>query len=287
MGMISPDCGHKKKTPSPAISPRSRCSASAKEESSITDHTIKIGGQTIPYKATAHDLAEKRKGRARRADLLHGVHPSDAKDLSSGPCRLSITAGRGPPRCGCIWGRFRRAGVVTGECRCHAAGSYKLCEKPTVACWTKTDLVFIDPVGTGFQPRVGKAQNKDFWGVDQTSSRLAQFINTYVSRNSALELAEIPHWRKLRHVPFRGAFRISGNPTMDCDFNGIVLISSVLDLGTISFNAGEDKPYIFYLPSYAATAWYHRVSEKERAGQAEPFPGRSAPISHRRNTPAP
>jgi carboxypeptidase C (cathepsin A) len=42
-------------------------------------------------------------------------------------------------------------------------------------------------------------------------------------------------------------------------FNGIVLISSVLDLGTISFNAGEDMPYIFYLPSYAATAWYHKV----------------------------
>jgi len=43
------------------------------------------------------------------------------------------------------------------------------------------------------------------------------------------------------------------------DFNGIVLISSVLDLGTISFHPGSDMPYIFYLPSYAATAWYHKV----------------------------
>jgi carboxypeptidase C (cathepsin A) len=42
-------------------------------------------------------------------------------------------------------------------------------------------------------------------------------------------------------------------------FNGIVLISSVLDLGTISFNPGDDQAYIFYLPSYAATAWYHKV----------------------------
>ena len=53
-------------------------------------------------------------------------------------------------------------------------------------------------------------------------------------------------------------------------FNGIVLISSVLDLGTISFNAGEDMPYVFYLPSYAATAWYHKVL-KDRPDNLAPF----------------
>ena len=53
-------------------------------------------------------------------------------------------------------------------------------------------------------------------------------------------------------------------------FNGIVLISSVLNLGTISFNAGEDMPYIFYLPSYAATAWYHKVLT-DRPDNLNPF----------------
>jgi len=48
------------------------------------------------------------------------------------------------------------------------------------------------------------------------------------------------------------------------DFNGIVLVSSVLDLGTISFLAGDDLSYILYLPSYAATAWYHKVLTDRR-----------------------
>src|SRR3989442_14634834 len=107
---------------------------------------------------------------------------------------------------------------------------------------TKTDLVFLDPVGTGFSHAVGKAQDKDFWGVDQDVKSLAQFIATYVTRNN--------RWNSPKFLigECYGTFRSAAlaNYLQDHDniyLNGIVLGSSVLDLGTISFNHGPDFPY--------------------------------------------
>jgi carboxypeptidase C (cathepsin A) len=124
-------------------------------------------------------------------------------------------------------------------------------------------------VGTGFSHAVGKAQDKDFWGVDQDVKSLAQFVNTYVSRTG--------RWNSPKFLigESYGTFRSAAlsNYLQSHDglyFNGIVLISSVLNLGTISFNPGEDMPYIFYLPSYAATAWYHKVL-KERPDNLSSF----------------
>src|SRR5580692_12203316 len=122
----------------------------------------------------------------------------------------------------------------------------------------KTDLVFVDPVGTGFSKAVGKAKDKDFWGIDQDVKSLAQFIATYISRNG--------RWNSPKFLigESYGTFRSAalGNYLQQHDgiyINGIVLISSVLNLGTISFNPGDDLPFILYLPSYAATAAYQKA----------------------------
>jgi carboxypeptidase C (cathepsin A) len=119
-------------------------------------------------------------------------------------------------------------------------------------------MVFIDPVGTGFSHAVGKAQNKDFWGVDQDVKMFAQFINIYLNRNN--------RWNSPKFLigESYGTFRSAalGNYLQQHDgiyINGIVLISSVLNLGTISFNPGDDLPFILYLPSYAATAAYQKA----------------------------
>ena len=154
-------------------------------------------------------------------------------------------------------GSFSPKRVVTVNADATPPAPYKLVDN--VNCLLdKTDLVFVDPVGTGFSHAVGKAQDKDFWGIDQDMKSLAQFINTYVSRNN--------RWNSPKFLigesygTFRSAALSNYLQSHDgMDFNGIVLISSVLDLGTISFNPGEDMPYVFYLPSYAATAWYHKM----------------------------
>src|SRR5207248_10860048 len=96
---------------------------------------------------------------------------------------------------------------------------------------------------------------------------LAQFITIYVTRNN--------RWNSPKFLigESYGTFRSAalGNYLQEHDnlyLNGIVLISSVLDLGTISFNHGQDFIYIFYMHSYAATAWYHKMLKDRQIGRA-------------------
>ena len=270
MGMISAGLWAQEKDAKPSDKPAEAAApAPAKEESSITDHTIKIGGQTIPYKATAATILLKNEKDEQTALIYYTAYTrSDAKDLSQRPVSFVYNGGPGSSSVWLHMGSFSPRRVVTVNADATPPAPYKLAENPQCLL-DKTDLVFIDPVGTGFSHAVGKAQNKDFWGVDQDVKSLAQFINTYVSRTS--------RWNSPKFLigESYGTFRSAAlsNYMQSHDglyFNGIVLISSVLDLGTISFNAGEDKPYIFYLPSYAATAWYHKVL-KDRPENLSPL----------------
>src|SRR6267143_1596061 len=170
-----------------------------KEESSSTDHSIKIGGQTIPYKAVAQTIMLKNEKEEPQALIYSTSYfRTDSKDPAR-PISFIYNGG---------------------------------------TLLDKTDMVFIDPVGTGFSHAVGKAQDKDFWGVDQDVKSLAQFITLYVSRND--------RWNSPKFLigESYGTFRSAalGNYLQEhegMDFNGIVLIFSVLDLGTISFHPGS------------------------------------------------
>jgi carboxypeptidase C (cathepsin A) len=229
-----------------------------KEEASVTDHNVKIGAQTVPYKATAATILLKNEKEEPTALIYYTAYTrSDTKDISQRPISFVYNGGPGSASVWLHMGAFGPKRVVTSNAESTPPPPYKVADNAG-SLLDKTDLVFIDPVGTGFSRAVGKAQDKDFWGVDSDVKSLAEFITIYVSRNN--------RWNspKLLIGESYGTFRSAAlsNYLQNHEgmyFNGIVLISSVLDLGTISFNPGEDQPYVFYLPSYAATAWYHKV----------------------------
>jgi carboxypeptidase C (cathepsin A) len=229
-----------------------------KEEVSVTDHTIKIGSQTIPYKATAATILLKNEKEEPTALIYYTAYTrTDAKDLFQRPVSFVYNGGPGSASVWLHMGAFGPKRVVTTNAEPTPPPPYKLADNAGTLL-DKSDLVFIDPVGTGFSHAVGKAQDKDFWGIDSDVKSLAEFITIYVSRNN--------RWNSPKFLigESYGTFRSAAlsNYLQNHNgmyFNGIVLISSVLDLGTISFNPGDDQAYIFYLPSYAATAWYHKV----------------------------
>jgi carboxypeptidase C (cathepsin A) len=229
-----------------------------KEESSITDHTIKIGGQTIAYKATASTtLIKDETGEPTASIFTIAYTRSDVKDMSQRPISFLYNGGPGSSSIWLHMGAFGPRRVVTTDAGPTPPPPFKLVDNAECLL-DKTDLVFVDPVGTGFSRAVGKAKDKDFWGVDQDVKSLAQFIATYISRNG--------RWNSPKFLigESYGTFRSAalGNYLQQHNgmyFNGIDLISSVLDLSTISFPPGDDMPYIYYLPSYAATASYHKM----------------------------
>jgi carboxypeptidase C (cathepsin A) len=231
-----------------------------KEESSVTEHKIRIDGKSIPYKATASTILLK-DDKERPTALIYstGYMRSDVKDLSRRPIAFIYNGGPGSASVWLHMGAFGPRRVVTDNAAATPPAPYEIVDNESTLL-DKADLVFIDPVGTGFSHAAGDAEDKDFWGIDQDVKSLAQFINIYISRNN--------RWNSPKFLigESYGTFRsvalaeyLQSNDGISV--NGIVLISSVLDMGTISFSPGDDRPYIFYIPTYAAAAWYYNILE--------------------------
>jgi carboxypeptidase C (cathepsin A) len=235
-----------------------------REEWSVTEHTIQIGGKTIPYKASAGTTLLKNDA-GEPTGLLYSVAytRSDVKDPGTRPVAFLYNGGPGSASLWLHMGAFgpRRAWTVNGEFTPPAP--YKLVDNGE-SLLDKTDLVFIDAMGTGYSQAAGKGTEREFYGVDEDAAAFGRFIATYISRND--------RWNSPKFLigESYGTFRsaVLGNllqSRYNMYLNGIVLVSSVLDLSTITFAAGDDRPYIFYLPSYAAVAWYHKALKNHPA----------------------
>jgi len=178
-----------------------------------TDHIIKLGGQTIPYKATAATILLKNEKDEPTALVYYTAYTrSDVKDLSQRPIAFVYNGGPGSSSVWLHMGSFSRAGDHR-ECRCDASAPTSF-PRIRTASWTKRIWSSLTP-WERLQPRVGKAQDKDFWGVDQDVKSLAQFVSTYVSRNS--------RWNSPKFLigesygTFRSRrFRITCSPMMAC-----------------------------------------------------------------------
>ncbi|HXJ15973.1 MAG TPA: peptidase S10 [Candidatus Polarisedimenticolia bacterium] len=229
-----------------------------KEESSVTEHTIRIGGQTIPYKATASTILLKNdKGEPIASIFSIAYVRTDVKDSAKRPVAFLYNGGPGSASLWLHMGAFGPRRVLTKNAAPTGPAPYQVVDNANCLL-DKADLVFIDPVGTGFSRAVGKGQNKDFWGVDQDMKSLAQFLGIWVNRNN--------RWNSPKFLigESYGTFRsvALANYLQSHDgmyINGIVLISSVLNINTLEFYTADDMPYIFYVPSYAASAWYYKT----------------------------
>ena len=243
--------------------------ASTKEESSVTDHTISVGGKTISYHATAGTIQLKNLAGEATALMYYTAYTkSDAKDMSQRPIAFLYNGGPGSSSVWLHMGAFGPRRVVTKDGDYTPPAPYQIADNANTLL-DRTDMVFIDPIGTGFSHAVGKAQNKDFWGVDSDAASVAQFITTYVSRNDRWNSPKFligESYGTFRSAALANFLQARNNMAI----NGIVLMSSVLDLSTISFLNGQDLSYVLYLPSYAATAWYHKVV-KDRPADLQTF----------------
>jgi len=242
----------------PQASRPAAAEAPEQEQWSVTEHTVRANGQTIPYKASAGTTLLKN-GDGEPIGLMYSVAytKSDVTDLSRRPVAFLYNGGPGSATMWLHMGAFgpRRVQTVDGEFTPPAP--YQLVDNAETLL-DKTDLVFIDAMGTGYSHLTGKGKTSDFYGVDEDAQSFAQFIVQYLSRNG--------RWNSPKFLigESYGTFRsaVVGNllqQRYSMHLNGIDLISSVLDLASLTFQNGDDRPFVHYLPSYAATAWYHKA----------------------------
>ena len=121
----------------------------------------------------------------------------------------------------------------------------------------ETDLVFIDPVGTGYSRAVAGEKAKDFHEFEKDITSVGDFIRLYTSRYGRWTSPKFLIGESYGTTRAAGlAGYLQGRHGMI--LNGIMLISSILNFQTARFDVGNDLPYALYLPTYAATAWYHQ-----------------------------
>ena len=120
------------------------------------------------------------------------------------------------------------------------------------------DLVFIDPVGTGYSLAMGDHENKEFWGVKQDAESVSQFVRRWIQDNN--------RWNSPKYILGESYGGIRGPQMLNelrngsltnIEINGIILVSPATDLQHIRFTPGNNMPYLGYLPTFAATAYYH------------------------------
>ena len=238
----------------------------AKEEKepvlSVTDHEIMLGGKVIKYKATAGYMAMKdAKNEKTKANLFFVAYTKtstddDKVDLAKRPLTVSFNGGPGSAS---IWlhmgalGPKRVAMTEKGE---SLPPPYKMIDNDL--CWLdQTDLVFVDPVSTGFSRAATGEDPKQFHGFNEDIASVGDFIRLYVTRYS--------RWPSPKFLigESYGTTRASALSDYLQDryglyLNGITLVSSIMNFETSRFTPGNDLPYQLFLPTYAAGAWYHK-----------------------------
>ncbi|MBS1915891.1 MAG: carboxypeptidase [Bacteroidetes bacterium] len=231
-------------------------SISTKPEKSVTHHSSKIDGKIVNYTATAGTLLLKNEKDESVALYGYTAYTKDGEtDATKRPVTFVYNGGPGSSS---IWLHMGAVGprrVVVNDPDNTPAAPYKL-EDNANSILDVTDIVMIDPVGTGLSHAIGKAKNKDFWGVDQDIKSVSQFIKQYVTDND--------RWNSPKYLlgESYGTMRSAGvvdylQENIGMAINGVVLVSVVLDLRTLTFQKGDDISYILHVPTYAAVAWYH------------------------------
>lgn len=232
-----------------------------------TDHSIKIGRKSLNYTATAGTLPinDKETGetRAHMFFIAYTVQPA------KGETRPLMFVFNGGPGSSSVWLHLGALGpqrVRMEDEGWMPAPPYELV--PNQDTWLdRFDLVFIDPVGTGYSRATKKDYNQSFWGAKGDVESVGEFIRLYLGRynrwSSPLYLCG-ESYGTTRAAGLAGYLTDTG-----IGVAGVVLISVVLNMQTLRFMRGNDLPYILFLPTFTATAWYHQKLPKDL--QAKPL----------------
>lgn len=221
-----------------------------------THHSVTVDGKTIRYTATAGTLLIRNAKHDPIGSMFYIAYTKDGAKPDDRPVTFAYNGGPGAASALVDIGGFgpmRVVWPVPGDTQA-AQPPYRLVPN-TSSILASTDLVFVDAMGTGYSRIVGTGKPKDFYGVTADADAFAQFIQRWLG---------VDHrWNSPKFLlgesygTTRSAVLANDLVNDGVNLNGVILCSSGLDFLAIDNAPGNDLPYISYLPSYAAIAWYH------------------------------
>jgi carboxypeptidase C (cathepsin A) len=252
--------GARQPAPTPTAAEQARPADAPKplteEKPSITKHEMRVNGKTLNYTATAGMMPIKSQQGEIEANLFYVAYTLDgATDPSKRPLMIAFNGGPGAASVWLHLGCIGPKRVKMGDDGSMPAAPYQLVDNDQT--WLdQADLVFVDPVGTGYSRAARPELQRRFNGFDGDVQSVGEFIRLYLTRNerwaSPLFLVG-ESYGTTRAAALTGRLIEEG-----IAFNGVALLSSVLNFESVRFATGNDLPYELFLPTYTATAWYHK-----------------------------
>ena len=239
------------------------------EEVAETAHAVTIGGEEVAYVATAGRMLLREEEGKKKASFFYVAYTRDDTD---DPARRPIVfCFNGGPGSSSVWlhlGAFGPRRVeMTDDGMPHPPPGRVVDNADSLL--DVADLVFVDPVGTGFSRAIPGEEAKEFHHFKQDIEAVGEFIRIYLTRNK--------RWASPKFLAGEsyGTTRAAGlaghlYKRHGMSLNGLILVSSILNFQTAGFDSktwtferGNDLPYAVFLPTYAAAAWYHRRLDEQ------------------------
>ncbi|MFZ0953358.1 MAG: peptidase S10 [Candidatus Sulfotelmatobacter sp.] len=219
-----------------------------------THHQITVDGKVLKYTASAGRLPIKRGDGRIEAEMFYVAYTLDGQDAAKRPLTFAFNGGPGSASIWLHMGALGPKRVVLQPDGFMPPAPYRMEDNPYTLL-DKSDLVLIDAIGTGFSRAADTEEFKKFWGVKGDIEAFSEFIRLYITRNE--------RWSSPLFIlgESYGTTRAAGIAGYLADrgisFNGITLLSSVLNFETLEETNTNDQPYIFLIPSFTMIAAYH------------------------------
>ncbi len=229
----------------------------------VTQHQVTNGGKTVSYTATASETYLRNKKGEPAAALWSVAYTRNGS--ADRPVTFVFNGGPGSASVWLHMGMFgpKRVRVPSDADKDDGAAPYPV-ETNTGGILDLTDLVFIDPVGTGYSRVIGNGKVEDYWGLMEDANSVAQFIRTWITENNRWMSPKYIAGESFGTTRAAAVANVLEEDGQSMALNGLILISQALDYAGSTSIHNNITSYLTYLPSMAATAWYHK-----KAGQGK------------------
>jgi carboxypeptidase C (cathepsin A) len=224
----------------------------------VSEHNARFNGQSIDYTVTAGETYVRDKDGEPKAAIFAFAYTKD--NIADGEVRPVTFLWNGGPGSASLWLHMGTYGPkrvsVPSDASHSGAPPYPILAAPETIL-DVTDLVFVDPVGTGFSRSLGEHESREFWGLKEDAQSMAEFIRTWVTDNGRWNSPRFLLGESYGTTRAAAVAKILEGEFM-MSLNGIIFISQALDYqGSTPYIRDNIIAHITYLPTMSAAAWYH------------------------------